>query len=762
MRKLLLCLVMLSMVVMLSAQSFTTYTSENSDLPVNMVYCIDFDNDGNIWFGGQKDPATGIANVSMLSGDLSTWTIYEQSDLGLDNMEDRVFYIAVDDQNTKWFCTHYGVSGLKTDGTSFEVDFTVDDYTRSVETDSKGNVYLSNRTDEGIWVTEDHGENWEMWTAADIGLSEGRPEIYDLREDSQGRLWICTWYGIVYRDTDGTWHEIEDLAGYYTYAMTMDKNDVAWTPDASTNDLYKIASDGSTTKLDSTDIAPLRADIYDLEADKNGNIWCATNGEGLVQILPDGSFNQYTLANTDGGILQDTLTHLEINDDVIWVSTASEGIVRIDDMIQDEVVETELAYEIYNTENSDLPVNMVYCIDFDNDDNIWFGGQKDPGTGIANVSMLTSDLSIWNIYEQSDLGLDNMEDRVFYIAVDDQNTKWFCTHYGVSGLKTDGTSFEVDFTVDDYTRSVETDSKGNVYLSNRTDEGIWVTEDHGENWEMWTAADIGLSEGRPEIYDLREDSQGRLWICTWYGIVYRDTDGTWHEIEDLAGYYTYAMTMDKNDVAWTPDASTNDLYKIASDGSTTKLDSTDIAPLRADIYDLEADKNGNIWCATNGEGLLQILPDGSFNQYTVATTDGGIPQDTLTHLEINDDEMWVSTVSEGLVRITGFAAPTAIDDEESDVFTPQTFVLHQNYPNPFNPETNIRFDVAKSAKVQLNIYNLRGELVKQLTNRNYQPGTYRLLWDGTNNAGNQVVSGIYFYQLRTGSETQTRKMMFVQ
>jgi ligand-binding sensor domain-containing protein len=422
------------------------------------------------------------------------------------------------------------------------------------------------------------------------------------------------------------------------------------------------------------------------------------------------------------------------------------------------------SFTTYTSENSDLPVNMVYCIDFDNDGNIWFGGQKDPATGIANVSMLSGDLSAWTIYEQSDLGLDNMEDRAFYIAVDDQNTKWFCTHYGVGGLKADGTSFEVDFTVDDYTRSVETDSKGNVYISNRTDEGIWVTEDHGENWEMWTAEDIALSyeDARPEIYDLREDSQGRLWICTWYGVVYRDTDGTWHEIEDLAGYYTYAMTMDNNDVAWVPDASTNDLYKIASDGSTTKLDSTDMAPLHADIYDLEADKNGHIWCATNGEGLVKILPDGSFNQYTVANTDGGIPQDTLTHLEINDDEMWVSTVSEGLVRITGFAAPTAIDDENNEISTPQTFALHQNYPNPFNPETNIRFDVAKSAKVQLNIYNLRGELVKQLTNRNYQPGTYRLLWDGTNEAGNQVVSGIYFYQLRTGSKTQTRKMMFVQ
>ncbi len=774
MRKMILVLTVLSMVVTLSAQSFTTFNTENSDLPVNMVYCIDFDNDGNIWFGGQKDPATGLANVSMLSNDLSSWEIYNQSDLGLDNMEDRAFYIAVDDQNTKWFCTHYGVGGRKADGTTFEVDFTVDDYTRTVQTDSEGNVYISDRTDEGIHVSADYGETWDLWTAEDIGLSDGRPEIYDLREDSEGQLWLLTWYGIVYRDTDGAWHEVEDLAGNYTYAMTMDHNDTKWISEFIYDGgdypkhLSKLESDGTLTTIDSTTVPAFKYLIYDLEADKNGHIWCATFGGGLVEMLPDGGFNTYTMESTEGGLPQDSLVHLEIQDDAIWVSTASEGVVKIDDMIDDEVVETELAFDLYNTENSDLPVNMVYCIDFDNDGNIWFGGQKDPATGLANVSMLSNDLSSWEIYNQSDLGLDNMEDRAFYIAVDDQNTKWFCTHYGVGGRKADGTTFEVDFTVDDYTRTVQTDSEGNVYISDRTDEGIHVSADYGETWDLWTAEDIGLSDGRPEIYDLREDSEGQLWLLTWYGIVYRDTDGAWHEVEDLAGNYTYAMTMDHNDTKWISEFIYDGgdypkhLSKLESDGTLTTIDSTTVPAFKYLIYDLEADKNGHIWCATFGGGLVEMLPDGGFNTYTMESTEGGLPQDSLVHLEINDDEMWVSTASEGIVRITGFAGPTAIDDNTTDILTPQNVALHQNYPNPFNPETNIRFDIAKNQKVQLNIYNIKGQLVKQLSDRNYQPGTYRLLWDGTNSAGQQVVSGIYFYQLRAGSKTETKKMMFVQ
>ncbi|MBN2278999.1 MAG: T9SS type A sorting domain-containing protein [Candidatus Marinimicrobia bacterium] len=419
-------------------------------------------------------------------------------------------------------------------------------------------------------------------------------------------------------------------------------------------------------------------------------------------------------------------------------------------------------FTAFTAENSDLPCNLVYCISFDNDGNIWFGGQKDPATGIANVSMLSNDLSNWTVYEQADLGLANLEDRVYYIAVDDQNNKWLCTHYGVAVLKADGTALEVDFTVNDYTRTIQTDSKGNIYLSDRDDAGIWYSEDNGQNWVMWTAADIGLSNGRPEIYDLKEDSQGRVWICTWYGVVYRDTDGTWKEVADLAGLYTYAMTLDKNDVAWVPDADVNDLYKIASDGSVSKLDSTDFPALKADIFDLEADKNGHIWCATNGEGLVEILPDGSFNQYTTASTSGGILQDTLTHLEIKNEEIWVSTASAGILRITGLIAPTAVDPNEQTVETARGFQLHQNYPNPFNPETNIGFDLDKAGQVSINIYDVNGQLVRELTHTPYAAGNYQLLWDGTDNFGKKVVSGLYFYQMNTEQGVQTRKMMFIQ
>ena len=324
-----------SVTVSIHLPEFTLYDTENSDLPANAVYCIDFDNDGNIWFGGQKDAASGIANVSKLSADLSAWTVYTDADLSLDGLEDRVYYIAVDDENTKWFVTHYGASYLKADGTKGKVTSTIDNYTRTVQVDSDGNIYISDRTAAGIWFSDDHGANWTLWAAADIGLSVGRPEIYDLRETSDGILYILTWYGVVYRDAGGTWHEVSDVVDQYTYAMSIDAGGNVWAPDFGTLDLYMI-NENTVTTYSAADADVLANPINDLEFDALGNLWLATDGSGLVKMnTGDMSYTVFDSASTAGAIPQDNITHLEILGDVIWMSTAAEGIVMAEYLIQE-------------------------------------------------------------------------------------------------------------------------------------------------------------------------------------------------------------------------------------------------------------------------------------------------------------------------------------------------------------------------------------------------------------------------------------------
>ncbi len=94
---------------------------------------------------------------------------------------------------------------------------------------------------------------------------------------------------------------------------------------------------------------------------------------------------------------------------------------------------------------------------------------------------------------------------------------------------------------------------------------------------------------------------------------------------------------------------------------------------------------------------------------------------------------------------------------------PETFSLLQNYPNPFNPLTTIEYNLNRKETVTLSIYNVTGQLVRNLlSNRSHLPGSYRVVWDGTNDMGQRVASGIYFYQIRTSSTAMTNKMLLAR
>jgi hypothetical protein len=94
--------------------------------------------------------------------------------------------------------------------------------------------------------------------------------------------------------------------------------------------------------------------------------------------------------------------------------------------------------------------------------------------------------------------------------------------------------------------------------------------------------------------------------------------------------------------------------------------------------------------------------------------------------------------------------------------TPRDYALYQNYPNPFNPVTNIRFDLPKNDKVMLKIYNILGQEVKTLINDELPAGVHSVLWDGTNDFGIKVSSGIYIYQLKAGKFVKAKKMSFIK
>ncbi len=122
-----------------------------------------------------------------------------------------------------------------------------------------------------------------------------------------------------------------------------------------------------------------------------------------------------------------------------------------------------------------------------------------------------------------------------------------------------------------------------------------------------------------------------------------------------------------------------------------------------------------------------------------------------------DKDPFLSAPANQFTCVADPGAKVAIKDP-----LPRFFELGQNYPNPFNPTTTIKYSIPKAAKVELEIYNILGQTVKTLVEEEKPAGFYQVSWDGRDEHGRGVSTGIYLYQIRAGDFVETKKMQFVK
>jgi hypothetical protein len=113
------------------------------------------------------------------------------------------------------------------------------------------------------------------------------------------------------------------------------------------------------------------------------------------------------------------------------------------------------------------------------------------------------------------------------------------------------------------------------------------------------------------------------------------------------------------------------------------------------------------------------------------------------------------------IMVTAYVSDQPVGVEDV-VQLPLTFELKQNYPNPFNPSTVISFQLPQNEVVNLEIYNTLGQKVRTLLNETQEAGQYEIVWDGKNNSGNELSSGVYLYRLTAGNYVKVMKMMLVR
>jgi hypothetical protein len=103
-----------------------------------------------------------------------------------------------------------------------------------------------------------------------------------------------------------------------------------------------------------------------------------------------------------------------------------------------------------------------------------------------------------------------------------------------------------------------------------------------------------------------------------------------------------------------------------------------------------------------------------------------------------------------------------IDTKTNVLSLPKEFSLFQNFPNPFNSETAIKYQLQNSVRVTLKIYNILGQPVKELIDKELPRGTYSVNWDGKDDKGFQVNTGIYIYQIKAGESVQSKKALLLK
>ncbi len=229
----------------------------------------------------------------------------------------------------------------------------------------------------------------------------------------------------------------------------------------------------------------------------------------------------------------------------------------------------------------------------------------------------------------------------------------------------------------------------------------------------------------------------------------------------------------------------NDLYAGHSDIMLVKSDLPErVAAAELDIkYDpsvlalgapqLGADANGMaIQYKFDGKGAVKILlhftnPFNANQQLPIGTGIEMIRIPMLAARTVEAGNTSQVKLSKALLA-TANSASIAVKGIDEEPLLPETFELFQNYPNPFNPTTTIMFtigaseDGALTQQTNLDIYNILGQRVKSLIDNELPSGRYQVEWNSTNESGQRVATGVYFYRIVVGQNSQSKKMLLIK
>jgi len=394
---------------------------------------------------------------------------------------------------------------------------------------------------------------------------------------------------------------------------------------------------------------------------------------------------------------------------------------------------TSLSSQPWTSQTSGT-VNILESVWFQDAQNGWVVGNSGTSIFTTDGGQAWSSINLTN---------DDLKDVVFFdqsvgLIVGDNGRIFRTTDGGVNWSQvTSGTNSNI--------LAVAFGESGMACAAGR-DGLILRSFDSGASW---TVAETGTTRyrgaasiGAPDAWVVGDG--GKIRATTDGGINWNDqSSGTSSDLHDV-----FFLTATEGWIA-----GQNDLLHYTNDGGATwSSRNTGITVGLEGVYFLNSNDG---WAVGNSGGIF-------------LTTNGGInwmPESSSTTQELN--EVFFVNAENGWAvgdngTILNRSIITGINDDVEVGGVPTVFSLEQNYPNPFNPETTIRFSLPKAAQVKLEIYNILGQRVRVLVNGQLASGYHTATWNGEDDSGRLLSSGVYLYRIETNEFTKTQRLLFLK
>ncbi len=419
------------------------------------------------------------------------------------------------------------------------------------------------------------------------------------------------------------------------------------------------------------------------------------------------------------------------------------SLITLFSLITDHWALSQGIWKTY-TRADGLAGDTVYCINQDKFGNMWFGHWA------AGLSKLDTN-GVWTNYWNSTDSLVFIDD----IEFDSLNNIWLSydqlygkTRYGEHIVKFNDSTIIYYNVIAGMASPIclGKDSLGQIWCG-MSDYGLACWFD-GSEWQLFRVPGTGIYS---EVNEIKTDRLGKLYFAHDWGL------STLTNVVIYLHSPVWDMEIDKQNRIWL--ATNRDLWGLMMlDGKNFHAYTTEQGLLSNYLNrGMAVDSNNNVWITYSGDFGVSKFDGSTFTHFD---RNDGLASNRVYDIFVDrDGNIWFAT-RRG-VSVLHDTVTTRVASL-SEFSKNKILSMFHNYPNPFNKATKIRYTLKERSQIELKVFNLLGEEVTTLFTGQQQAGDYELYWDGTNQRGKEVNSGIYIAVLKANEMKKAIKLSLIK